>query len=72
MAHLSQSFQRRISSADRPFVIMFAEDGADEADDGLPNMESMPAVRWRQQNLDKLDESQRDALVDDLKKTLWP
>ena len=38
----------------------------------LTCVENLPAVRWRQQNLDKLNVDQRAELVKNLKQTLWP
>ena len=37
---------------------------------GVPQAADLPAVRWRQQNLDLLDRERREALVDDLKAAL--
>ena len=37
---------------------------------GVPQAADLPAVRWRQQNLDQLDRERREALVDDLKAAL--
>ena len=37
---------------------------------GVPQAADLPAVRWRQQNLDQLDRERREALVDELKAAL--
>jgi hypothetical protein len=37
---------------------------------GIPEAASLPAVNWRQQNLDKLTKSKREALVKRLAEVL--
>jgi hypothetical protein len=56
--------------AHRKFLVSF-ERGAPEWDLlGLPGVPDLPAVKWRQLNLDKLPNEKREALVAALKKTL--
>lgn len=56
----------------REFLIGFEEGAPNWQLLNIPDVENLPAVRWRQQNLDKLDNDQRAALVEGLKNTLWP
>ncbi|UVO35551.1 hypothetical protein KUL72_29565 [Bradyrhizobium arachidis] len=37
---------------------------------GVPRAINLPAVKWRQQNLNKLSKEKRDRLVADLEKVL--
>ena len=37
---------------------------------GVPSAETLPAVRWRLQNLEKMDQSKRTALIARLEKVL--
>jgi predicted nucleotidyltransferase component of viral defense system len=54
----------------RQFLILF-EQGAPNWDLlGIPGVGDLPAVRWRQQNLDKLSADERNALVSRLKEVL--
>ncbi len=54
----------------REFLIGFEEGTPNWQLLDIPDAENLPAVRWRQQNLDKLNDNQRTALVADLRKTL--
>lgn len=57
-------------AAHRKFLVSF-EQGAPEWDLlGLPGVPDLPAVKWRQLNLDKLPKEKRAALVAALKKAL--
>lgn len=56
----------------RQFLISFEEGEPQWSLLDLTDVENLPAVRWRQQNLDKLGFDQRSELVEGLKKTLWP
>ena len=56
----------------REFLIGFEEGAPNWQLLDIPDVENLPAIRWRQQNLDKLDANQGAALVNELKKTLWP
>lgn len=56
----------------REFLISFEEGKPDWALLDLPRAADLPAVRWRQQNLDSLDAGRRSALVDHLKRVLFP
>ncbi len=56
--------------AHRKFLVSF-EQGAPKWDLlGLPGVPDLPAVKWRQLNLDKLSKEKREALVAALKKAL--
>lgn len=57
-------------SAHREFLVSFERGKPDWPLLGLERIGELPAVRWRQQNLDKLDEKARAALVDNLKRSL--
>ena len=54
----------------REFLISFERGEPEWELLGLENIEKLPAVSWRQQNLNKLDGNVRNALVDNLKRTL--
>ncbi len=54
----------------RQFLISFECGVPDWALLGLNGIAELPAVRWRQQNLDKLDKAARTALVEQLKQVL--
>lgn len=52
----------------RRFLASFEQGEPDWALLGVGHAADLPAVRWRQQNLDKLDDAVRARLVDDLKR----
>jgi predicted nucleotidyltransferase component of viral defense system len=54
----------------RQLLISFEEGQPDWSLLGLPKVENLPAVRWRQQNLDKLSPERRSALVAQLRDVL--
>jgi predicted nucleotidyltransferase component of viral defense system len=54
----------------RRFLVSFERGVADWSLLDIPGAENLPAVRWRQQNLDKLSANRRAELVHDLIKTL--
>jgi predicted nucleotidyltransferase component of viral defense system len=54
----------------RKFLISFEKGSPDWASLGLPGAADLPAVRWRQQNLDKLSDDKRAALVSRLEAVL--
>ncbi len=54
----------------RQFLIGFEQGNPDWKLLGLPAAAELPAVKWRQKHLDKLDAKQRAALVDQLKSVL--
>ena len=56
----------------RRFLVSFERGEPDWLLLGLPNIEALPAVRWRQQNLDTLEDSARAKLVEHLENVLWP
>jgi len=56
--------------AHRQFLVSFEEGRPDWPLLGLPNVQDLPAVRWRQQNLDKLSPAKRAELVAQLRKVL--
>lgn len=58
--------------AHRNFLVTFEEGEPDWALLGLPDAAALPAVRWRQENLDRLSAKRRSALVARLKAALWP
>jgi predicted nucleotidyltransferase component of viral defense system len=69
-AALIESVVGGMSPNHRKFLISFER--GDPAWDllGLPNASELPAVRWRQQNLDKLPENKRASLVTRLEEVL--
>lgn len=54
----------------RRFLVSFEQGEPDWPLLGIDHAAELPAVRWRQQNLDKLNDAVRAKLVDDLKRTL--
>lgn len=54
----------------RRFLISFEKGEPDWDLLGLPNIAELPAVKWRQINLNKIDKDKRAALVADLEKVL--
>lgn len=60
----------KMPDAHRQFLVSFEEGNPDWPLLGLPNVQDLPAVRWRQQNLDKLSPDIRAALVAQLRKAL--
>ncbi len=56
--------------AHRRFLISFERGRPDWSLLDVPGVAELPAVRWRQQNLDSLDATRRAALVDSLKDVL--
>lgn len=54
----------------REFLVSFERGEPDWSLLGLQDVAKLPAVRWRQQNLDKLDASARSILVANLKRSL--
>lgn len=58
--------------AHRQFLISFKRGEPDWALLGIPEAQHLPAVRWKQQNLDQLPVERREALVATLEKVLFP
>jgi predicted nucleotidyltransferase component of viral defense system len=56
----------------RSFLLLFERGDPDWALLGLDGVARLPAVQWRQQNLDKLSVTRRAALVEGLEAVLWP
>ena len=55
----------------RKFLLSFERGEPDWKLLGMPEAAKLPAVRWRQQNLDKLSKEKRAALVESLRKVLY-
>ncbi|MGY4473779.1 hypothetical protein ACVILL_001193 [Bradyrhizobium sp. USDA 3364] len=60
----------KMPEAHRKFLVSFERGQPDWDLLGVPGAADLPAVRWRQQNLDKLSKDKRDRLVTDLEKVL--
>lgn len=60
----------RMPDAHRKFLISFERGAPEWTLLGLEKVAELPAVRWRQQNLDRLDCRSRDALVTCLEQAL--
>ena len=54
----------------RQFLLGFKQGEPDWALLGMPEAQTLPAVRWKQQNLDRLSPDKRHALIEALKKVL--
>ena len=60
----------KMPAAHRKFLISFERGNPDWALLGVPGAQELPAVKWRQQNLDKLSNEKRAALVTGLEEVL--
>jgi predicted nucleotidyltransferase component of viral defense system len=60
----------KMPDAHRKFLISFVRGKPDWTSIGLPEAANLPAVKWRQQNLDKLTPEKRAAEIADLEKVL--
>jgi predicted nucleotidyltransferase component of viral defense system len=60
----------KMPDAHRRFLISFERGAPDWTLLGVPGAAELPAVRWRQQNLDKLSKEKRATLVSPLEKVL--
>ncbi len=58
-------------TAHRDFLICFKSGEPDWSLVGLPGIADLPAVRWKQRNLDQLAPGRRDRLVEGLR-DVWP
>jgi hypothetical protein len=58
-------------TAHREFLIGFKSGEPDWSLIGLPGIADLPAVRWKQRNLDQLAPGRRDLLVEGLR-AVWP
>jgi hypothetical protein len=67
---LIKSIADDMPSDHREFLLSFERGKPDWDLLGLPNAADLPAVRWRQQNLDKLSSNKRAALVNRLEEVL--
>jgi predicted nucleotidyltransferase component of viral defense system len=65
-----QEIVGRMPTKHRQFLVLFEKGTPDWTLLGLSGIENLPAVRWRQQNLDKLAPSKRAALVTRLEEIL--
>ncbi|SCB55089.1 hypothetical protein GA0061098_103464 [Bradyrhizobium shewense] len=55
----------------RKFLVSFERGQPDWGLLGVPDAANLPAVKWRQQNLDKLTKERRTQLVEALEKVLF-
>jgi hypothetical protein len=62
----------KMPAAHKTFLVSFVRGKPDWASIGLPAAASLPAVKWRQLNLDKLTAEKRGAEVTSLEKILSP
>jgi hypothetical protein len=60
----------KMPDSHRQFLISFELGHPDWAPLGVPGAAELPAVKWRQHNLDKLTKEKRAALVEALEKVL--
>ena len=60
----------KMPDAHRKFLISFVRGTPDWASIGLPEAANLPAVKWREQNLNKLTAEKRAAEVAALEKVL--
>lgn len=68
--HLISEIVGNMPNAHRTFLVSFERGQPDWSLLGLPNVESLPAVLWRQQNLDSIGPARRQVLVARLKESL--
>jgi len=69
-AALVRTIVDEMPAAHRRFLVSFERGEPDWNALGVPAAAELPAVKWRQRNLDLLEESRRDALVEALIKVL--
>src|SRR5712664_4073587 len=67
---LIESVVGGMSADHRKFLVSFERGNPDWELLGLPNVPDLPAVRWRQQNLDKLPLNKRALLVTRLEEVI--
>jgi hypothetical protein len=56
----------------RKFLVSFKDGKPDWASLGVPGVDALPAVRWRLENLAKMDKERRAALIEKLREVLQP
>lgn len=56
----------------RKFLVGFKRGAPDWTLLGIPEGQNLPAVRWKQQNLDRLDADRREGLANVLERVLFP
>jgi hypothetical protein len=56
----------------RRFLVGFKRGGPDWELIGIPEARHLPAVLWKQRNLDRLPEAKRRELADALERVLFP
>jgi hypothetical protein len=71
MPRLSVDIVGNMPAAHRQFLVSFERGEPDWTKLGLPAAVALPAVKWRQHNLDKLSPEKRAALVANLER-YWP
>lgn len=69
--NLVEAVVGKMPEAHRRFLVSFERDSPEWDLLGLPAAEALPAVRWRQQNLKKLKQAERDVLVARLEQVLF-
>jgi hypothetical protein len=69
--HIIEEIVGEMPDDHRQFLISFERGQPNWDLLGLPAAAELPAVKWRQQNLDKLPKEKRDALVKALEKVLY-
>ena len=62
----------QMSDEHRQFLLSFERDTPDWPLLGLSGIDELPAVRWRRQNLDRIDPAERAELVERLETVLFP
>jgi len=67
---LVKKLQQEITEDEKAFLISFKEGDPDWNLLGLEGIDLLPAVRWKQINLDKLDKARRQTAVEKLKRAL--
>lgn len=67
---LVKEIRGKMSDAHRRFLLSFEKGEPNWSLLGIKGVESLPAVKWRQQNLDKLPDKKRLALVEELEAVL--
>jgi len=70
-AALAKEIVGNMPDEHRKFLLSFERGEPDWKLLGMPEAAKLPAVRWRQQNLDKLSKEKRAALVESLRKVLY-
>ena len=67
-SELIRNLNLSLTMTDKEFLIGFKEGNPDWSHFRIKHVRDLPAVKWKQHNLNKLNESYRQGMVDELRK----